>query len=996
MSEVQRPAASRGSRGSGRGGRAGHSGRGGRTTARTNGDSKHDSTDSALPTLEDEGEVAQLKALYGSKIAPVKELFGDWTDIDILYALRETEGDADETVSRIMDGSIARWEEAKDRSRTKPKNDTFTTTTAEPISASGQRNTRGGRVFEGGRGGRGRATERGGRGGSRGKSHAATNGTRAHQETQPLSVPTEEAWSTNPAAEETTSGGWEPATTETTPATTAPAPSPAPTPAAAAPKTATIESSQKTTWASMLRQSTTPKPAPKPKEAPAAAPASATETVEPVIEPLPPAPAEPEVVVAEVSVEVETKVEPTPEPVQEQPAAPAPVEVVIPVVPVVPAVVVPEVALLPGRDQLTDKNLEKLPDTSKAPETETARSEAADSWDPRGVQPSATGTPVSASHQQHQADRTPSSGFAITANKAATRPPTFPRRVLDQQEAVRMPGNRDAVDRAAVQFGAFSLNGSIDDDIDGDREEPETRPQPPQDSPITHPRTSLPPAQPTAVPEAFPAPAQKSAPTQIPTGPAAAAAPVAPANPPVAAPGMLMSSSRHSESCLIASSFTAAVQAPAAQNNQQFGRFGQPAPQEPSSFPTSKPFDPYGQSQQPTASAAQNQFEGSFQGQAQVAQAQNQQQPGVTFSSAPSEYSSYYASADPSRFGNYYQNYAQQQGTQGQQDGLSSQAQRSFAGYNNAPQNDTLSQYPQSGAQHAQSRYGSGPTPADTQIGAAAPTPTQPATQAQTTQTTQAQSHGQQQPQTDFPYGSHPYFNSPYYSAYMGQYNGYNQGGYGGPYAKGGVYNPSGYGMTPQGPHGGYGNAAGGFTQSSLHRDTAAAGGLGDYGRAGNQGAQQQSGFGMHDAFARGGSGYQSQTGQSFNAPGSQPGSGPSAVDDLKSFGDSKGGAGPSPSLGVAARPGSAANSGPSQSGLPPPQSTQQSALGGMGYGYPGNLQQGQGHNLHGTQSGAAGYGMGASTGQSHQNSYGGYGQTYGANYPNFPRGSGGWGNNYH
>ncbi|KAK4169950.1 hypothetical protein QBC43DRAFT_198259 [Cladorrhinum sp. PSN259] len=972
MSEVQsRPAASsRGSRGTGRGGRAGHSGRGGRPTARTNGDSKHDTTDSALPTLEDEGEVAQLKALYGTKIAPVKELFGDWTDIDILYALRETEGDADETVSRIMDGSISRWEEAKDRSRPKPKNDTFTTTTAEPISASGQRNTRGGRGFEGGRGGRSRATERGGRGGGRGKPHTATNGTRPHQETQPLSVPTEEAWGTSPPAEQTTSGDLESTPVrEPSPVTTAPVP----TPAAAAPKASTaVEGAPKATWASMLRQSTTPKPAPKQKETPAAAPVPIQEPVEPVIEPLPPAPVEPEVVVvAEVSVAVvEEEVEPTPEPLQEQPAAPAPVEVVVPVVPIVPAVVVPEVALLPGRDQLTDKNLEKLPDTSTAPETETARSEAADSWDPRGAQPSATATPLSASHQQHQADRVPPSGYAVTANKAATRPPTFPRRVLDQQEAVRMPGNRDAVDRAAVQFGAFSLNGSIDDDIDGDREEPETRPQPPQDSPVTQPRTSLPPAQPTAVPEAFPAPAQKPV-SQIPTGPAAAVAPAASANAPVAAP--------------------AAAQAPAAQNSQQFGRFGQTATQEPSAFPTSKPFDPYGQPQQPTASAAQNQFDGAFQGQAQVAQAQSQQQPGGAYSSAPSEYSSFYT--DGGRFGNYYQNYVQQQGPQGQQDGLSSQPQRSFGGYSNAPQNDNLSQYPQSGAQHAQSRFGSGPSPAETQIGGAAATPSQPATQAQTTQSTQAQSHGQQQPQTDF-YNGHPYYASPYYSAYMGNYNGYNQG-YGAPYGKGGGYNPNQYGMTPQGPHG-YGSAAAGFGQSSLHTRDTAAGGLGDYGRAGNQGAQQQSGFGMHDAFARGGSAYQSQAGQSFNAPGAQPGSGPSAVDDLKSFGDAKGGAGPSPSLGVAARPGSAANNGPSQSGLPPPQTTQQSALGGMGYGYPANLQQGQGHGVHGTQSGAGGYGMGASTGQSHQNSFGAYGQTYGANYPNYPRGSGGWGNNYH
>ena len=35
-----------------------------------------------------------------------------------------------------------------------------------------------------------------------------------------------------------------------------------------------------------------------------------------------------------------------------------------------------------------------------------------------------------------------------------------------------MPGNRE-VDRAAVQFGAFSLNGTGEEDVDGDREEPE-------------------------------------------------------------------------------------------------------------------------------------------------------------------------------------------------------------------------------------------------------------------------------------------------------------------------------------------------------------------------------------------------------------------------------------------------------------------------------------------------------------------------------------------
>ena len=45
--------------------------------------------------------------------------------------------------------------------------------------------------------------------------------------------------------------------------------------------------------------------------------------------------------------------------------------------------------------------------------------------------------------------------------------------------------------------------GAWEEDVDGDREEPETRAQPPADSPISHPRTSLPPvSQPGASAEA--------------------------------------------------------------------------------------------------------------------------------------------------------------------------------------------------------------------------------------------------------------------------------------------------------------------------------------------------------------------------------------------------------------------------------------------------------------------------------------------------------------
>lgn len=102
MSEVQsRPSAPRG-RGSARGGRGGFSsrgGRGGRSIA-TNGDKPN------APSIEDDGEVGVLKKQYGTKVSTIKELFPDWTDEDVVFALQETDGDLETTVERISDGKI--------------------------------------------------------------------------------------------------------------------------------------------------------------------------------------------------------------------------------------------------------------------------------------------------------------------------------------------------------------------------------------------------------------------------------------------------------------------------------------------------------------------------------------------------------------------------------------------------------------------------------------------------------------------------------------------------------------------------------------------------------------------------------------------------------------------------------------------------------------------------------------------------------------------------
>ena len=114
MSDVQtRPAASRG-RGAPRGGRGGFSSRGGRNASRaaaasaaaTNGDAKHDSDSNALPSPNDEGEVSDLNRQYGDNVAVIKEMFPDWTPIDILYALKETDGNLTVTIERMAEGKL--------------------------------------------------------------------------------------------------------------------------------------------------------------------------------------------------------------------------------------------------------------------------------------------------------------------------------------------------------------------------------------------------------------------------------------------------------------------------------------------------------------------------------------------------------------------------------------------------------------------------------------------------------------------------------------------------------------------------------------------------------------------------------------------------------------------------------------------------------------------------------------------------------------------------
>jgi len=147
--------------------------------------------------------------------------------------------------------------------------------------------------------------------------------------------------------------------------------------------------------------------------------------------------------------------------------------------------------LTPGADELTKENVNKLPDASHPMSSMTVASTTASTQDA-----------VNPALPQVQAIRPGMSGHAASALRATTgagRSASYSRKVMDQQEAVVMPGNH-AVDRAAVQFGKMGLDAD-DVDADEDREEPETRTQLPDDSPAA-PRASLPPAPAQAEPQA--------------------------------------------------------------------------------------------------------------------------------------------------------------------------------------------------------------------------------------------------------------------------------------------------------------------------------------------------------------------------------------------------------------------------------------------------------------------------------------------------------------
>lgn len=913
----------------------------------------------------------------------------------------------------LCSGNISQWGEVKkknkDRSQSKAKE------AAAPLNENTNTLNRGGRARggnEGTRGGRGRGSERGrgaGRGGRGGSTVNSSRNITAEKGTaEAVSSNDSGSWDTAIPKTDAIDGGWDQPETDTTPLESSwesvTVPDTASPPSAELRKPSSKPDGTRS-WASMLYK---PVAAPAPPKKPVATPVQET----------PPEASQPE----SDSTQMDMPALPPPIPLEE----PNSVPIETPPTPSIPTET--PVEITPSKDELTETNLEQLPDTSAGPPTTaTAASTVASTIDPRGG--AASSTPLHASQQQ-TASRPLMGGYAISAYKATGLPgrsASFQRKILEQQEAVVMPG-KHAVDRAAVQFGSMGLNGTSEDvDVDSDREEAETRAQPPQHSPIA-PRAALPPA-----PQQQTFTSQPSMSETLPTPRQA------PGLPP---PTQQLESQQPSQDPMADSG---ASQQPSQSNypyNQFNTRYGPHSQQPEASAPAQKAYEPFGQQmQQPP-----HQFDGYPSASQAPSQPQHAQSHMGGYSSAANDMSSYYTSDNQrSAYQNYYGNYGQQAQQSQQDSGLSQQRVGSAFGVSQA---EPTSQYVTSQAQQQPpSRYGqageahmsdnSTPNPA---------VPGQPQHQQNQPQQSQqmhqqGQGQGAGQPGA-YPYG-HPYYASPYYSAYLNQVSnhpygrdrpmfddvrryddqylthmnqfgyGGTQGGYGGgPFVGGagagkqGMYGQphQGYGMSPQTGYDQHSSSpanVGGFGQqhSAPGRDGAASSNLG-YGRTGStQPSENQQQYpattgasygSMPDVFARSQSGY---SGQQQGLGHQQQGS---IEDSARGYGDAaKVSSGASPAPGQpAGRPMSAANM--HGQGLPPPQGQGQSQ---QGYGgYPSHLNP-QMHGQQGSQYGAGPGGLGGHHqpgGPHHQGSgYGQYGAGFGGSYYGGNNTRGGWGGNY-
>ncbi|KAG0340685.1 hypothetical protein BG004_006306 [Podila humilis] len=402
-------------------------------------------------------DLRQLRQEHGGSLATLKELFADWTEEDLLYAIQESGGDLETTIVRISDGHATQWGEVKGKKKTpKPKS------APEKQEFRSSNNQRGGFTARG----RGDAT-RGGRGGATRGAPRAQNGSdrngrpyKSEQETAvasdtsaadpwatkadtttsttdslaEASVEATPSWATSnndtaTSSNDTPSWATETTTSTTdswaTPATTVPAADAWSAPAAAAPatdswgapaaapaaapvrklNTATIPAGSKMSWAKIVK----PNPPPAPVVVPAPAPVVAAPVHIPAAEPEPVKAAEP--VIAETA---------------------------------------PAVAVIEEEDKKEEEVVEPAVAESELVEEEIEEPVAAREATPEPE--AAVDSEVIPAAESSPTNVTPV-GPPGLKTKAATQ-----TRRLNQDAPVVMPSGLSALQSVGVKFGSFSLN----------------------------------------------------------------------------------------------------------------------------------------------------------------------------------------------------------------------------------------------------------------------------------------------------------------------------------------------------------------------------------------------------------------------------------------------------------------------------------------------------------------------------------------------------------
>ncbi|KAG0279178.1 RNAPII degradation factor [Linnemannia gamsii] len=446
------------------------------------------------PSGKDEPEdLRHLRREHGGSLATLKELFADWSEEDLLYAIQDAGGDVEAAILRISDGHASQWGEVKGKKKTpKPK--------------SAQQEYRGPSQRGGfaDRGSRGRGDGfRGGRGGSTRGAPRAQNG--GDRNTRPVKTETEEAWpavsektesavvdeaapswakitassvtaASAASAAPTTSDGWGATPSSSTPAEeTKAAPAVETVPATESIKdvdpwgdaatnpplpgtstrkvnTSTIPAGTKMSWAKIVKPEPVPQPAP-PKVIPAPAPAPEAQKESKPVEHVPEPVVEKETVPeTELEVEATPAPEETPEVKEEEPEAIEPT----------PAVEEekkeePE----PVPEPVVEPKVEKEPEHTPAP----------------APTPAQTTAPAAAP-----------AGPPGLKQKPASQP-----RRLNQDAPVVIAGGSSSLQSMGLKFGSFSLN---------DTEEPETpevteTPEVPVEEPAQPAPAETQPAQPT-------------------------------------------------------------------------------------------------------------------------------------------------------------------------------------------------------------------------------------------------------------------------------------------------------------------------------------------------------------------------------------------------------------------------------------------------------------------------------------------------------------------